>query len=149
VQDLPEVIQNASAGLDDDDVRSRITFQPYDFFDPQPVCDADVYMLRIVLHDWPDDKAREILRNVRAAMKPSARLLIVETVLPQPGTVNPFEDSYMRWRDLQMRTVCNGRERYLDEWTRLLADADDQWEVKSVVRPFNSWYSIIEVALRG
>lgn len=32
------------------------------FFEPQPINGALNYLFRHVLHDWPDDEAREILR---------------------------------------------------------------------------------------
>ena len=38
--------------------------------------------MRVVLHDWPDDFARQILLQLRYAANESAKLLIADFVLP-------------------------------------------------------------------
>ena len=43
---------------------------------------ADIYVLKNVLHDWPDDKAVEILRNVHAAAEIGTKILLIEFVIP-------------------------------------------------------------------
>jgi hypothetical protein len=46
--------------------------QAHDFFTPQPILDASIFLLRVVLHDWPDSFARKILLRLReAAVVPS------------------------------------------------------------------------------
>ena len=44
----------------------------------------DIYLLKRILHDWDDARARSILRNCRAAVPEAGRLLLVELVVP-PG----------------------------------------------------------------
>ena len=39
-------------------------------------------MLRVVLHDWPDDFARQILLQLRYAANENTKLLIADFVLP-------------------------------------------------------------------
>ena len=39
----------------------------HDFFKPQPIRNASVYFMRMILHDWPDYKALEILKALRSA----------------------------------------------------------------------------------
>ncbi|KAG1720371.1 S-adenosyl-L-methionine-dependent methyltransferase, partial [Suillus lakei] len=41
-----------------------------------------VYILRVVLHDWPDARARHVLLNLRLASNPETRLIIADHVLP-------------------------------------------------------------------
>lgn len=54
----------------------------HDFFTPQPVRNAAVFLLRVVLHDWPDDFARQILLQLRYAANESTKLLIADFVIP-------------------------------------------------------------------
>ena len=61
----------------------------HDFFLPQPALSPSalnphpaVYILRVVLHDWPDVRARHILLNLRLSSGPETRLIIAEHVLP-------------------------------------------------------------------
>ncbi|KAJ3902242.1 O-methyltransferase [Lentinula edodes] len=57
-------------------------FQVHDFFLPQPVKNAAVFLLRVVLHDWPDAFAQRILLRLREAAMPDTKLLIADFVLP-------------------------------------------------------------------
>lgn len=54
----------------------------HDFFAHQPVRNAAVFILRVILHDWPDDFARRILLQLREAATPGTKLLIADFVLP-------------------------------------------------------------------
>ena len=54
----------------------------HDFFDPQPVTDADVFVMRAVVHDWSDTFADKILKRLREAAQPHTRLLCVEKIIP-------------------------------------------------------------------
>jgi hypothetical protein len=53
----------------------------HDFF-PQPVTDAAVFLLRVVLHDWPDAFAHRILLRLREATAPHTKLVLADFVLP-------------------------------------------------------------------
>ncbi len=79
---------------------------------------ADAYVLKHILHDWDDAAARAILRNIRRAVPPEARLLIVETLLPD-GT--DFHPAMMM--DITMLAILGGRERTRAEFSLLLEDS--------------------------
>jgi O-methyltransferase domain len=79
---------------------------------------GDAYLLRHVMHDFEDDDCVRILCNVRAAMLPQARVLVLEA--PVPVTASPGPG---RWLDLHMMLLANGRERSLDHYSRLFARA--------------------------
>ncbi|KAI0424812.1 S-adenosyl-L-methionine-dependent methyltransferase [Xylaria sp. FL1042] len=149
VQDRKEVIE---AALRDDNTESslslnhslrNVTFQAHSFFDPQPLHGADVYFLRQVIHDWPDREAVSILRALTPALKPGARVLVSEYVVPlptstelqqQPHGHGSLETKHIRQMDLQMMAVLNARERTADEFAKLFELADDRLRFKSVHR---------------
>lgn len=129
-------------------VVSRLTFQGHDFTKAQPVQGAAVYLLRMILHDWPDKEAITILQQIIAAMDPaSSRLLIMDTVLPMPGSVPISTERIVRVRDLTMMQAFNSKERDLEGWEALLAAADRRLRLVNIVQPFGSDMSVLEVKL--
>ncbi|WP_055527889.1 methyltransferase [Streptomyces graminilatus] len=101
----------AAAGLG-----PRCEFLTGDFADVP--AGGDVYVLSRVLHDWDDERCREILRHCARAMPDHADLLVVERVLPSDGSVSLAT----AW-DLHMMCNVGGRERHTDHYARLFADA--------------------------
>lgn len=60
----------------------RVVFQEHNFLSPQPVKDADVFLMRVVIHDWGFSNAVKILRNLRdAAVVGKTKLVLVEQVV--------------------------------------------------------------------
>lgn len=115
--DYPRVLDSARLVLQQRGVTERVQLCPGSFFNEVPA-GADAYVLKHVLHDWGDDDCVKILRVVRAAAKPGARVLLVEGLL-EPGTVTPSAEA-----DVQMMVVCKeGRERGRDEYRALLSRA--------------------------
>lgn len=114
--DQPHVVANADVVLGAAGVADRATVVAGDFFDGVPE-GADAYLLVRILHDWPDAEALRIVRNVRAAMRPDAVLIIVDSVVGPPN-----EDPLAKFLDLMMLVSAGGRERTEDEWRALLAD---------------------------
>ncbi|WP_338698090.1 methyltransferase [Streptomyces sp. Q6] len=94
----------------------RCAFRAGDFADvPEG---GDIYVLSRVLHDWDDDRCREILRHCARAMPDHADLLVVERVLPTDGS-----PSLATAWDLHMMCNVGGRERQAAHYARLFADA--------------------------
>jgi hypothetical protein len=75
-------------------------------------------MLKNIVHDWTDEKALQILRNVRRAAGPQARLLLVEIVVREHD-----RDCPGNWADLEMLLNLGSRERTADEYRELLSQA--------------------------
>lgn len=150
VQDLPKNAEQGKAAIasQPDDIAARISFQAHDFFQPQPVKGAQVYLLRTILHDWPATEARTILTNLFAAMESGSRILIMDIVLPAAGSIEPLQEGTLRNRDLLMMGLFNSKQRYLEDWTALVDDTDKSLVIKNVVRPFNSAMSVLEVGHR-
>jgi len=117
VFDLPSAIAQATRVDVSGDVRGRLEYSVGDFFESVPA-GGDVYLLSQVLHDWSDESARRILLNIRRAMVGSARLLMIERVLPMDGTPSPGKIT-----DLTMLATTQGRERTEAEIRALAAAA--------------------------
>lgn len=80
---------------------------------------ADVYSLKNILHDWDDERALQILRNVRATMPAGSRVVVIEQ-RQERNRAEPFASI----TDLQMMTQCDdGRERSQEELRSLLRAA--------------------------
>jgi 6-hydroxytryprostatin B O-methyltransferase len=130
------------------EIASRLTFQGHDFMLPQPVQGADAYLLRMILHDWADDQAMTILRNIVAAMdETKSRLFIMDTVLPEPGSVPISVERIARARDLTMMQSFNSKERESEEWQALITAAHSRMRLIGVNQPFGSAMSILEIKL--
>jgi hypothetical protein len=112
--DLPQVVANAPALLARTGVASRVHVEGGSFFEKVPA-GGDVYLLKLVIHDWPDDEAVTILRNVRDAAGPGSRVVLVEGVIPDHD-----RDFIGKWVDLEMLLGANGRERSAVEYRELL-----------------------------
>jgi len=108
--DLPEGLQGAAPN-------ERIEVVSGNFFESVP-SGADAYILRTVVHDWPDERAAAILKSVRKAMKPGACAILIEMVVPETS-----EPALSIWLDLLMLVVSGGKERTATEFRRLLGEA--------------------------
>jgi hypothetical protein len=121
VADRPEVAAAASAELAARGLGERARADAADFFRAVP-SGADVYVLSNVLHDWDDADALTILRTVRHAMDPAARLLVVENVLDAPGRT-PSQQRDLHLVDLHMLVMFGARERTKTEYDALIVAA--------------------------
>ncbi|KAJ7489535.1 S-adenosyl-L-methionine-dependent methyltransferase [Mycena latifolia] len=122
----------------------RVQLQVHNFFEPQPVKDAAVYFMRVVIHDWPDVTAKEIMANTRKAAGAGSKLVLFDLVMPYaceaPGAPPvPFPllpnlgvagAGFVTALDIEMMTVFNGKERTVDEF-RALGEATG-WKLEEV-----------------
>jgi len=133
--DLGHVAERSRRAFEAAGVAQRVRVESGSFFDSVPP-DADVYLLRHIIHDWDDERARKILVNCRAAMPATGRLLLVESVLP-PGN----DPSFGKLLDLTMLVVPGGIERTEKEYRELLRTA--RFELTRVV-PTPAEVAIVE-----
>ncbi|KAF2235900.1 S-adenosyl-L-methionine-dependent methyltransferase [Viridothelium virens] len=148
VQDLPKVIAQAES-MCPQDLKDRVTFQAHDFFEPQSVHGADVYMFKAVLHDWSDDLAIKLLQNVTAAMKPGSRILIVDGVAYDPGTFKQHEERALKTVEMIVMSCLASSEREVDQFKQLIHDSDSRLRIKNIVKPQGAFNSIIEIVFEG
>ncbi len=109
--DLPQVVAETRAAQP---LSARIAVVGGDFFN-DPLPSADAYLLMDLIHDWSNDDAARILAAVRAATPPHARVLIIETLVPE--TAGPH---FGKTLDIIMLAVTGGRERTRTEYAALL-----------------------------
>ena len=83
VFDLEHAAAGARQAIENAGVADRAAFVAGDFFDSVP-SDADTYVLKSVLHDWPDERCAAILACCLAAVSSGARLFVVERLANLP-----------------------------------------------------------------
>ncbi len=133
--DLPHVVADAPPLLASFGVQDRVAIESGSFFESVPA-GHDAYLLSHIIHDRDDGENATILGNVREAMKPDGRLLIVEMVLPESD-----EPHMGKMLDMMMLLVPGGEERTPSEYAALLEP--NGFRVERVV-PTASAVSVVE-----
>ncbi|GAB4189070.1 MAG: hypothetical protein Tsb0015_09510 [Simkaniaceae bacterium] len=95
--------------------KSRSQFVSGDFFQKIP-SDKDVYILKSILHDWPDEKAGLILRQCHEAMREDSCLSIIAPAITKEKL------DYAKAMDILMMIVTGGRERTAEEYIHLIEE---------------------------
>ncbi|CAG8806549.1 27057_t:CDS:2, partial [Gigaspora margarita] len=127
--ELPSVIEMSeqSWSINHKQLLNRVQFVRGDFFiNPPPP--ADVYFLRSILHNWPDEQAIKILKTVRSAIsltndsssghematdfKP--KLLLAERIISDQTQSSKYQ------MDMIMMCLCDGKVRTKSEIENLL-----------------------------
>ncbi|MEP7125527.1 MAG: methyltransferase [Byssovorax sp.] len=115
VYDLEASLGEAAATLREAGVEERAEIVAGSFYTSVPV-GHDAYLLRQILHGQADRELALVLRNVRAAMRPGAKIIILETLVPEPGA----RGAHPSFLDLQMLIGSGGRERTRAQYAALL-----------------------------
>lgn len=168
VQDLPKVQSVFEASVPTD-LESRVTFRSHDFFQPQPV-QADLYLIKLILHDWPDAECIKILQSLRPALRPGAKVLFIDYVGKQDtvgeedkdeqktagDAAKPKEPPLPRSiqqmgtsTDLRMMALFSTKERPPGAWKKLFHAADERFDIVRFEANPLSFFVIIEVVWRG
>ena len=125
--DLPEAVSKAIP-------HARAERAGGSFFEAVP-SGADAYILKSVVHDFPDAQVGAILNNIRKVLQPEGRLALVENVI----TDSP-ESIWAKWADLHMLALLGGAERTAAEYSELLGNSG--FELQEIV-PTKSPFSIL------
>ncbi|KAI2609930.1 putative O-methyltransferase [Hypoxylon fragiforme] len=113
LQDLDDVI--AGANITTDKIKPMV----HSLFEPQPVHGNRAYFFHCVFHDWPDQVAVQILKNIKPAMKKGySKILISDIVIPRTGAT-----IYQTGMDMNMLGLFSACERTEAAWTKLIEDA--------------------------
>ncbi|KOG51297.1 SAM-dependent methyltransferase [Streptomyces griseoflavus] len=113
--DRPETVTDHL--LASDGLHGRWRVQGGDIFTAVPG-GGDLYLLKNILHDFPDEDCLRILTAVRTAMAPGTRLLVIDALLPDDGAPHPAIAL-----DIVMLMTLKGRERTAAEFEDLLGRA--------------------------
>jgi SAM-dependent methyltransferase len=128
ILDLPDVVPSATAAAAALGLAERSSALAGDFFASVP--EADLYLLKHVLHDWNDGQGVRILENCRRAMRPGGRVIVIEMLLGEMGEPGPAP-----FMDLNMMVMLPGRERSLSEYRALLKQAGFRLDKSTPIRP--------------
>jgi hypothetical protein len=139
LMDRPHVVAGARPILEAAGVAQRCQCVAGDFFDRVP--DADVCILKSVIHDWDDEHSLAILRNCRRALNSGEVLLLIERLLP----VHTEDAPEVLLQDIHMLAVTGGRERTELDHRALLEESG--FTLRRII-PTRSCLSIIE-GLKG
>lgn len=97
---------------------------------------ADIYILKRILHDWDDQKAQQILNNVAHAMAKGSKLYIIEGIMDH-------NNKFLAAIDLAMLALFKGKERSVEQFDTLAANAGLQ---RQNIYPINDMISAIELS---
>lgn len=113
--EAPGVLTEADGHLKRAGVRERVDLCEGDIFE-RVDAEADLYLLKDILHDWDDERSLQILRTVAAAMAPGSKLVLIEQLLER-NEADPIVASV----DMHMLAECDGgRQRSAAELQDLL-----------------------------
>jgi C-methyltransferase len=114
----PTAVLAARAAFERAGLASRCEARVGDFFQAIPG-DADVCVLKHIVHSWDDDTAIDLLRRCGLAVGGGGRVLVVEGVLVRDG-----RRRLTNMLDLEMLVLCGpGHERSKPELRRLFVRA--------------------------
>jgi hypothetical protein len=137
VFDLPEVSAACDVEITaKDGLAGRISHQGGDMFEAVP--EADIYLMKHILHDWNDDECRQILRVARKSAQEGGRLLLFEWVVPSSN-----EKHFAKLLDIHMLCVSTGRQRTRAEFETVSAGSG--WHVAGVLDVPHSPLAIVEL----
>ncbi|KAI0827576.1 S-adenosyl-L-methionine-dependent methyltransferase [Trametes gibbosa] len=160
VEDRPQVVEIAASSWGPTYrplfESGRMSFRVRDLFAPWESLPSgkapDVFLLRLVLHDWQDEDSRNMLTRLRAAAGPNTKLLIGDMLLPYTcdnggafvGCESPVlpnlgvANIHGYLIDIMMTGMFGAKERTVNEMSELALSAG--WKVTDIRRsPGSLW----------
>jgi SAM-dependent methyltransferase len=116
ILDRPDVAPRARAAVAQHGLSSRCRVVEGNFFEAVP--EADIHLLKHIIHDWDDEQSIRILCNCARALRPQGRVVLVERVMAEDD-----RQSQTSLLDLNMLVLLPGRERTAQEYIGLIARA--------------------------
>ncbi len=115
LMDLDHVVEGAKPRIQQLGLTSRMKTTSGDFFKEVPK-GGDAYIMKFIIHDWDDERAALILRNIRTALQgvSGGKVILLEAVVP-PGN----EPHMVKMLDIEMMMLPGGKERTQAEYAEL------------------------------
>ncbi|CAJ1978872.1 unnamed protein product [Sphenostylis stenocarpa] len=132
VFDLPHVVGDLQE-------TENIKYVGGDMFEAIP--HADSIMLKLILHDWNNEKCLKILSNCKEAISSKGKVIIIDMVMGNKKEDRELTETEIFF-DMVMMITFNGRERNEKEWASLLFSAGFS---NYTITPTQGLLSIIEV----
>ncbi|KAI0880245.1 S-adenosyl-L-methionine-dependent methyltransferase [Annulohypoxylon maeteangense] len=147
VQDLKVHVEEGAARLPAE-LKDRVTFMPHNFFNKQTVV-GDVYYFRCIFHNWADKYCIQILRNLIPVLKPGAKIVIHDRMMPDTAIVNKADARRTIIMDIGMLQLLNAKERGSKEWPELFRQADPRFKYLGARHPPDAMRWIIDAEWQG
>ncbi|EFQ36647.1 O-methyltransferase [Colletotrichum graminicola M1.001] len=164
VEDMPKVKPIFEANLPAE-LADRVSYVEHDILQPQPV-EADIYILKLIMHDYPDAVASQLLRNLVPKLRPGNRVLVIEYIgkVDEGATSDPkYEEEEKKVgpplprsvqqmgtaTDLRMMALFNAKERPVEAYRSIVKNADERFEVIKVDADPLTFFATIEIVWRG
>lgn len=137
------------------ELQDRISLVDRDFFAARPPTDErdhtggtamgrSMFFLRMVCHNWPNKDVARIIQPLLSSVRAGMRLVIMEMMVPPPGTVPQAMEWWMRSLDMEMMLEFNSRVRTKEDWESLFAAISPGLHLKSTTTPHGSGLSVME-----
>ena len=116
ILELPEVAPRARAAMAQHGLSHRCEVVEGNFFEAVP--EADIHILKWIIHDWDDEQAVQILSNCVRTLRRNGRIVLIECVLAEDSS--SCDAAFL---DLTMLVTLPGRERTARQYDQLLRRA--------------------------
>ena len=134
--DIGHVVEGAKPRIASAGLADRMQAVACDFFAAVPE-GGDAYIMKHIIHDWDDDRASVILKNIGKAMGATkGKVILLESLIP----AGPAPD-LGKFIDIEMLLLPGGRERTAEEFRALF---ERSGFTMTKVIPMKSPLSIIE-----
>ncbi|KAK2002954.1 O-methyltransferase [Colletotrichum falcatum] len=164
VEDMPKVKPIFEANIPAE-LADRVSYVEHDILQPQPV-EADIYILKLIMHDYPEVVASQLLRNLVPKLRPGSRVLVIEYIgkvdegatgdtknegeekkagPPLPRSVQQMGTA----TDLRMMALFNAKERPVEAYRSIVKNADERFEVIKIDADPLTFFATIEIVWRG
>ncbi|RWS07655.1 hypothetical protein B4U79_16118 [Dinothrombium tinctorium] len=135
--DCREMVESAKKNLATNNVKGRITCVVGNLLTDTIPAGGDCYVLKSVIPQFEDSDALKILTNVRQQIKSDAKLLLIQSVLPESNEYHAG-----KWYDLLHLLLSNGSERTEREIEDILHNAG--FRLNRIIKTAHPMYDIIE-----